>query len=148
MGSLHPTPGVDDVIHEHDTLAAEATVLDHASRLAKIGLTRDTAIAVEDAYRYLRERFLPHAHEDERRCARLALRDHRHPEGSCGEPEVEVLVVRLDHLRTALSAGDSSEAVGELLRTLLRELTPPVHAHFSDVPERARGSGGAASAGG
>jgi len=139
---------VDDVIHEHDTLAAEATVLDHASRLAKIGLTRDTAIAVEDAYRYLRERFLPHAHEDERRCARLALRDHRHPEGSCGEPEVEVLVVRLDHLRTALSAGDSSEAVGELLRTLLRELTPPVHAHFSDVPERARGSGGAASAGG
>ena len=118
---------------EHVALAAEAEVLDRAVRSAEGRLTPGTTAAVEDTYRYLSLRFLPHARADQERCARLASRDHHHPEGSCGEPEIEALTVRLDHVRTALAQDGSIEMVSNILRTLLLELRPLVQAHVGDV---------------
>jgi hypothetical protein len=58
-------------------------------------------------------------------------------------------MVRLEHLRRALSARDSSVLVGDSLCTQPCKLTLPVHARIYGMPsERARGPGGAASADG
>ncbi len=118
---------------DHAALAAEAEVLDRAVASAKGQLTQETIVAVDETYRYLSLRFLPHARADEEVCARLAWHDYRRPEGSCGEPEIEALTVRLDQVRTALAQQGPVEALGHVLRTLLDELQPLLRAHFSKV---------------
>lgn len=124
---------IEGEVREHEALAAEAEVLDDAIKTVQRQLDRDALAAVENTQRFLALRFLPHAHRDEEHCARLALRDHRHPEGRCGEPEVEMMTTRLDHIRATLEKGDFSDSVGSLLRTLLRELRPFVYAHLADT---------------
>lgn len=121
----------EDEIREHESLAAEARVLDDAIAKAQ-RLDRDAVAAVENVQRFLTLRFLPHARHDAEVCAWLALRDHRHPDGRCGEPEVEMMATRLDHIHEALAGGDFSEGVGMLLHTLLRELQPFLHGHLGD----------------
>jgi hypothetical protein len=114
---------------EHSTLDEEATILDRAERAAARGMSVDTTTAIVDACRYLEDRFLPHAREDEATCLRLALRDHRHPEGGCGEPEIKALTTRLETLRDALVREGPAPALAEPVRTLLRELAVRVRAH-------------------
>ncbi len=136
----------EDEVREHDALATEARVLNDA--IAKTQrLDRDAVAAVENVQRFLTLRFLPHARQDAEVCARLALRDHRHPDGRCGEPEVEMMATRLDHLHAALADGDFSDGVRMLLQTLLRELQPFLHGHLGDTssgqpPSTARAEGG------
>lgn len=114
---------------EHNALVQGASVLERATQV--IGEQGDgTKAALEDVYRYLTNQFLPHARVEEERCARLALRDHHHPEGSCGEPEVETLTVRLDRLRAAFTQEGQTPALAELARTCLEELSKKVHRHI------------------
>lgn len=89
---------------EHLMLGEEASILDRAEQAATRGMSADTTTAIADACRYLEDRFLPHALEEEAACLLMAQRDHRHPEGGCGEPEVVVLTTRLETLRDTLVA--------------------------------------------
>lgn len=114
---------------EHLMLDEEATVLDRAEQAAARGMSADTTTAIGHACRYLEDRFLPHAREEEAVCLRMARRDHRHPEGGCGEPEVVVLTTRLETLRDALVREGPAPALAEPVRTLLRDLAVRVHAH-------------------
>lgn len=114
---------------EHPVLDLEATILDRAEQAAARGMSADTTTAIADACRYLKDRFLPHAREEEAACLLMALRDHRHPEGGCGEPEVVVLTTRLETLRDTLVREGPAPALAEPVRTLLRDLAVRVHAH-------------------
>ena len=120
----------EDESREHESLAAKARILDVALEKARTPLDRDAVAITEDVQRFLRARFLAHARADEERRLQLASRDYRRPEGRGGEPEVEMMAVRLDDIHQALAEGDFSEGVRMLLETFLRELRPLVHAHI------------------
>lgn len=114
---------------EHLMLGEEASILDRAEQAATRGMSADTTTAIADACRYLEDRFLPHAREEGAACLLMAQRDHRHPEGGCGEPEVVVLTTRLETLRDTLVREGPAPALAEPVRTLLRDLAVRVHTH-------------------
>jgi hypothetical protein len=124
----------EDENREHESLAAEAWILDGALEKAQAPLDRDAVAIAEEVQRFLRDRFLAHARADEERRLQLASRDHRRPEGRGGEPEVEMMAVRLDDNHRALAEGDFSDCVRMLLETHLRELRPFLHAHLGSTP--------------
>lgn len=123
----------DDENREHGSLAVEARILDQALEKALTPLDRDAVVITEDVQRFLKDRFLAHARADEERRLQLAGRDHRRPEGRGGEPEVEMMAVRLDDIHRAMAEGDFSDGVRMLLETFLRELRPLVHSHFGST---------------